>query len=67
MSYTKVCNHPQLSTITQQLIKKAKTCHKQLCCCTLDVNTEADLGFDSDMKKWYIHTCVRVFLCVCIL
>ena len=58
-------NHPQPSTTTQKLPKKAKTCHKQLCYCTLDVNTETDVGFDSDMKQWYIYMCVRV--CVYIL
>ena len=59
-------NYPQPpkkpSTTTQKLPKKAKTCHKQLCYCILDVNTEADVGFDSDMKQWYVH--VRVCLCV---
>ena len=43
-------NHPQPSTTTQKLFKKAKTFHKRLCYCTLDVNTERDVGFDSDMK-----------------
>ena len=59
-------NYPQPpkkpSTTTQKLPKKAKTCHKQLCYCILDVNTEADVGFDSDMKQWHVH--VRVCLCV---
>ena len=57
-------NHPQPSTTTQKLPKKAKTCHKQLCYCTLDVNTETDVGFDSDMKQWYIYMCVCVYVCI---
>ena len=40
--------HPQPSNITQ----KVKTYHKQLCYCTLDVNIETDVDFDSDMKHW---------------
>ena len=32
------------------LPKKAETCPKQLRYCTLDVNTETDVGFDGDMK-----------------
>ena len=55
-------NYPQPSTTTQKLPKKAKTCHKQLCYFTLDVNTETDVGFGSDMKQWYIYMCV----CVCV-
>ena len=49
--YTKVSNHLQPSTTTQKLPQKAKTCHKQLCYCTLDFNTEIDVDFDSDMKQ----------------
>ena len=56
-------NHPQPSTTTQKLPKKAKTCNIQLCYCTLDVNTETDVDYDSDMKQWYIYMCVC--LCVC--
>ena len=54
-------NHSQPSTTTQVLLKTAKTCHKQLCYCILDVNTETDVGFDSDMKQWYIY----MRMCVC--
>ena len=55
----KVCNHPHPPKTTHnhpnihnhpKVTKKFKTCHKQFCYCTLDVNTETDLGFDSDMK-----------------
>ena len=64
---TTIHNHPQPSTTihnhpkqpktthnhpTQKLPKKAKSCHKQLCYCTLDVNTETDVDFHSDMKQW---------------
>ena len=42
-------NHPQSSTTAQQLPKKAKTYQKQLRYCSLDVNTETDFGFDSDI------------------
>ena len=65
-------NYPQPSTTTQKLPKKAKTCHKQLCYRTLDVNTETNVDFDSDMKQWYIYmfvcvfVCVSVCLCVCV-
>ena len=54
-------NHPQPSTTTQVSPKNAKTCHKQLCYCILDVNTETDIGFDSDIKQWYIY----MRMCVC--
>ena len=47
-------NHLQPSTTTQKLLQKNQTCHKQLCYCTLDVNTETGVDFDSDMKQWYI-------------
>ena len=57
-------NYSQPSTTTQKLSKKAKTCHQQLCYCTLDVNTETDVDFDSDMKQWYIYTCVCVSVCI---
>ena len=57
-------NYPQPSTSTQKLPKKAKTCHKQLCYCTLDVNTETDVAFDSDMKQWYIYMCACVSVCI---
>ena len=53
-------NQPQPFTTTQKLPEKAKICHKQLCYCTLDANTEADVDFDSDMKQWYIYMCVSV-------
>ena len=46
-------NHSQPSTTTQKLSKKTKTCHKQLCYCTLDLNAKTDIVFDSDMKQWY--------------
>ena len=59
-------NYLQPSTTTIKLPKKAKTCHKQLCYCTLDVNTEKDVGFDSDIKQWYIYKCVSVCVCVCL-
>ena len=52
---------PQPSTTTQVSPKNAKTCHKQLCYCILDVNTETDIGFDSDIKQWYIY----MRMCVC--
>ena len=59
---TTIYNHPQPPTITQKLPKKAKTCDTQLFYCTLDVNTETDVDFDSDMKQWYIYRCV----CLCV-
>ena len=38
-------NHPKKTTHNhpQPLPKKAKTYHKQLCSCTLDVNTDTDV------------------------
>ena len=57
--------HPQPSTTTQKLPKKAKTCHKQLRYCTLDINTETDVDFDSDMKQGYIYMCVCVSVPLC--
>ena len=54
-------NHLQPPTTTQVSPKNAKTCHKQLCYCILDVNTETDIGFDSDIKQWYIY----MRMCVC--
>ena len=53
-------NNPKLSATTQKLPKKAKIFHKYLCCCTLDSNTEAVAGFDSEMKQWYIHVCLSL-------
>ena len=58
---TIIYNHPQPP---KKLPKKVKTCHKQLCYCTLDVNNETDVDFDSDMKQWYIYMCV---LSVCLI
>ena len=66
--YTKVCNHPktihkhpQRSTTTQKLLKKAKTCHKQWCYTTLDVHNERDVEF------WYWYeTIVYIYMCVCL-
>ena len=52
----------QPPTATQKLPKVAKTCHKHLCYCTLDVNTETDVDFGTDMKQWYIY--MSVYLCV---
>ena len=57
---TTVYNHTQPPTTTQKLPKKAKTCHIQLFHCTLDVNTETDVDFDSDMKQWYTY----MYLCI---
>ena len=54
--------YPQPSTTTQKLLKKAKTCHKQLYYCTLDINIKANVDFDSNMKQCYIYLCVS--LCV---
>ena len=57
-SHATIHNHlqpPKKSlTTTQKLHKKAKTYHKQLCYGILDVNTETDVDFNSDMKQWYI-------------
>ena len=53
---TTIHNHPQPPKITQ----KAKICHKKLCYCILDVNTETDADFDSEMKQWYIYMSVRM-------
>ena len=80
MGYTKVCNDPQPPTVThnhlQPLTITQKTTHNypkvnqkfqnllQLCYCTLDFNTETDVGFDSDMKQWYVYIYVCVCLCV---
>ena len=44
-------NHLQPPTTMQNLPKKAKSCHIQLLHCTLDVNAETDIDFDSDMKQ----------------
>ena len=44
-------NDLQPTTTTQKLPKKAKTCHIELFYCTLDVNTETDVDFNSDMKR----------------
>ena len=69
---TTINNHPKPSTIIHNYPKnslsypkspniypkKPKTCHKQLCYYTLDVNTEKDIDFDSDIKQWYICMCV---------
>ena len=38
-------NYPQPPTTTK-ITQKAKTCHKKLCYCILDVNTETDVDFD---------------------
>ena len=54
---TTTTNHPQPPKAINnhpQYTQKAKTCHKQLCYCTLNVNTETDVDFDSDMKEWYV-------------
>ena len=66
---TTINNHPELPTTIYNHpksdphpLKKAKRCHKQLRYCTLDVNTETDVGFDSDMKQWYIYMC----MCLCV-
>ena len=64
LKYATTHNHPKVSTATQQLPKKAKTCHKQVCYCTLDVNTETDVGFDTDMKQRYAY--MRACMSVCI-
>ena len=32
--------------------------------CTSDVNTETDVGFDSDMKQWYIWMRACVTVCI---
>ena len=43
-------NHPQpLTTINDhpKITQKARTCHRKLCYCTLDVNTEIDV----DLKQ----------------
>ena len=55
-----IYNHPQPPTTTQKLPPKNKTCHMQLFYCTLDVNTETEVDFDTDMKQWYIYMCVYV-------
>ena len=47
-------------TTTQKLPKNSKLATK-FCYCTLDVNTETDLGFDSDVKQWYIYMCVYIY------
>ena len=64
---TTIHNHPQPPTkpptTTQKLPKKAKTFLIQLFYGTLDVNTETDVDFASDMKQWYIHVCVSVCIC----
>ena len=57
-------NHLQLSTTTQKLPKKAKTCQIQLFTCTLEVDSETDVGFDSDIKQWYIYILVCVSVCI---
>ena len=75
LGYIKVCNHsqppatiqnhPQPLATAQKLHKKAKTYHKQLCYCTLDViNIEIDIGFNSDMKQCYMcmHVCLVVYI-----
>ena len=73
MGYTKVCNHPQPpTTIRHQLPKHPKTYHKQLCYCILDINTETDADFGTDMKHCiyiyiYIYIYIHACLCVCTL
>ena len=52
-------NYPQSSTITQKLPQKTQNL-SQLCYYTLDVSTETDADFDSDMKQWYIYLCMSV-------
>ena len=67
MGYTKVCNHPQAPTNIHnhlKVVKKAKTYHKHVCYCTLDVNTETDVGFDTNMKQRYAY--MRACMSVCI-
>ena len=45
-------NHPQPSATTKNIPKNAITCtNSYLSYCTLDVNTETDVDFDSDMKQ----------------
>ena len=58
--------HPEPSTTTHNYPKitqksQTKTCHMQLFYCTLDVNTETDVDFDSDISN-DIHT----YVCLCV-
>ena len=47
-------NHPKITPKSQNL--------SQLCYCTLDVNIETDIDFDSDMKQW----CIYMYVCLCV-
>ena len=51
-------NHLQPSATTQKL-PKIQNSSRTVCYCTLVVNTETDVGFDTDMKQWYKYMCVR--------
>ena len=59
-------NHPQLPTTIHKYPKVTQKSQNlsQLCYCTLDVNTETDVAFDSDMKQWYIYMCACVSVCI---
>ena len=64
-------NHPQSPKATQKLPKKAKTCHNQLCYCTLDVTTETDVVFDNVSVCIYLiihyiyYFLVKSIVCFC--
>ena len=47
-------NHPKVTQKSQNL--------SQTCYCTLDVNAETGVSFDSDMKQWYIYMFVFVYM-----
>ena len=68
---TTIHNHLQPSTkpprTTQNRLQSPKSYPKNqnlsqtvICYCTLDANTETDVGFDSNMKQWYIYICACV-------
>ena len=53
--------NPQPPTVTQKITKKAKTCHKQLRYCILNVNNETFVHSDSEIEQYYLYLCV----CLC--
>ena len=55
---TTIHNQPKVTQKKQNLLQTA------ICYCTLDVNTETDLSFDSDMKQWYIYRRACVSVCM---
>ena len=52
--YTKLCNHPQPSTTTHnhpKITQKSQNLLQTVMLLHLDVNTETEVDFDSEMKR----------------